>query len=497
VFELPALSAGHCRVTVRWESTEAVLPVPLDLDQTSVRRDSLRLTTAGALLLESAAAPAPEATGGEQLSSRQVSGLPLNKRDFSQLLLPTAGTQTDTNGAAVFTNVVSKSGSDQFHGSAFEFLRNTALDARNFFDRRSPARPGRIPPFARNEFGWTFEGPLLRNRTFFFGEYQGFRRVLGTTQVLPVPAADERAGLNTTAFPGDTLMVPVSPQIAPVLARYPLPSDPQGPYGARSYAVSSKVRTDSDQFSVRLDRRLSNKSQLFVRFSFNNVDSPLTNPSQTAIDPSYAIPFFDRQRSFGLTYTRTPSAGVVWQTSAGLIRATPNFPTLNRTQPALTFADGTYEAVNAAAGSIMGAFGTFYQLHQNVSWTKGSHNWKTGAELRLNHDTTVFGTSPNGAYTFGGGAAYAPVAIRSPSGRHDIPAGGTGPNRGRSGTLGRNTFRAPAFHNFDFSLTKNTPIGAPANPECIILQTRTEFFNVLNVVNLASPPTRCSAPDSV
>src|SRR5690242_3633950 len=69
-----------------------------------------------------------------------------------------------------------------------------------------------------------------RDRTFYYLQYQGFRQVLGTTQVLAVPSLAERNGLDTTAFPGDTLRVPIDLKIAKVLARYPLPNDPQGPY---------------------------------------------------------------------------------------------------------------------------------------------------------------------------------------------------------------------------------------------------------------------------
>ncbi len=149
------------------------------------------------------------------------------------------------HGAAGFTEVITKSGSNEIHGSVFEFVRNAALDARNFFDRRSVAQPGRIPAFNRNEFGFTNGGPVGlpglykgRDRTFYFIQYQGFRQVLGTTQVPPVPTADERQGLNTTAFSGDTLIVPVDARIAPIPARYPLPNDAQGPYGLRTYATS-------------------------------------------------------------------------------------------------------------------------------------------------------------------------------------------------------------------------------------------------------------------
>ncbi len=128
------------------------------------------------------------------------------------------------HGAAGFTNVITKSGTDQIHGSAFEFVRNAAFDARNFFDHASVIDPRRIPPFVRNEFGLTIGGPVVlpglydgRGKTFYFVEYQGFRQVLGTTQVFAVPTAAERQGIDTTTFPatptspGDTLTVPVSP----------------------------------------------------------------------------------------------------------------------------------------------------------------------------------------------------------------------------------------------------------------------------------------------
>ena len=210
-------------------------------------------------------------SGGEKLSSHAVSEIPLNKRDFSQLLLLAAGTATDTNGAsnytqqfaingqrgveatfavdgadasdpelggatftnfnvdavqeiqsssgwmpaeigrggAGYTNIVTRTGTNALHGSVFEFLRNSALDARNYFDHASPANPGRIPPFRRNEFGFTNGGPVVlphlydgRGKTFYFGEYQGFRQVLGTTQVFPVPTAEERAGTRHDCLPG-------------------------------------------------------------------------------------------------------------------------------------------------------------------------------------------------------------------------------------------------------------------------------------------------------
>jgi hypothetical protein len=438
---------------------------------------------------------AASGTSEEKLSSQKVNELPLNGRDFSTLLLLAAGTMTDVNGqtnftqqfaingqrgveavfamdgadvsdpemggstftnfnvdaiqelqsssgwmpadigrgAAGFTNIVTRSGKNGFHGSFFEFLRNSALDARNYFDHPSIAEPGRIPPFRRNEFGFTNGGPVVlphlydgRGRTFYFVQYQGFRQVLGTTQVLAVPTVAERAGQDIVKYPDgstDTLQVPVNPAIAAVLDRYPLPNNPTGAYGARTYAAPSNVSTDTDQFSVRIDQKAGASGQLFGRFNYGNLTGPTTNPDQTLLDPSFGVQYVDRQRNAVISYTRTTSPHFLWSTSLSFTRTTPSFVTSNHTDPALKFNDGLYEAYNGAAGSVMSAFGNLFQFQLNFAWTTARHAVKWGAEARLNRDTTYFGISPNGEYNFGGGTVYSPVFIPSASGLHDVQPG--------------------------------------------------------------------------
>jgi hypothetical protein len=498
-FLFPAVPAGNYVVRVRWHNKTTVSRELLKIQPGDHLNSSVQVVVAGKwLLLQTAAAGGqPQASGGEKLSSREVSKLPLNKRDFSQLLLLATGTMTDTNGtanftqqfavngqrganavfamdgvditdpetggatftnfnvdavqeieslsgvmpaeighgAAGFTNIKTKSGTNLLHGSVFEFVRNSDFDARNFFDERSLANPGRIPPFRRNEFGFTLGGPVMlpgiytgRDRTFFFGQYQGFRQVLGTTQVLSVPTQAERQGVDTTAFPGDSLEVPVNPQMAPILAAYPLPNDPQGSFGPRTYATPSRVTTDTDQFSVRVDHRLSDQGQLFVRFNLDNVDGPLTNPDQTAVNPSFATTFLDNQRSAALNYARTVSPHFTSESSLGYIRSTPLFLPHNHTQPGMTFADSLYEAFNSASGSVMGFYSNLYQIRQNFTDLHGSHTLKFGVEFRSNHDTALYGINTNGQYVFGGGVAYAPEEISSLSGQHNIQAGGPLPD---------------------------------------------------------------------
>ncbi len=432
------------------------------------------------------------AAGGEQLTSKAVSEIPLNKRDFSQLLLLAAGTAADSSGASNFTqqfaingqrgveavfaldgadisdpevgggtftnfnvdavlelqslsgvmaaeigrgasgftNILTRTGTDGLHGSVFEFLRNSSLDARNFFDHSSPANPGRIPPFKRNEFGFTNGGPIFlprlydgRGKAFYFVEYQGFRQVLGTTQVFAVPTEQQRNGIDTTAYAGDTLTIPVDPAIARVLARYPLPNFAQGTFGANTYATSSKVTTNADQFSVRLDYQMGAKDHIFGRFTLDNLNGPVTNPDQTVLDPSFGVEYVDRQRNGIVTWVHTASPRLVFESSISVIRTTPSFPTPNQTDPAVKFNDALFEPFNAPGGSVVRDFGNLFHARENVSITTVAHAFKAGAEVRLNRDSTYFGTSPNGEYDFGGGTAYAPYAIRSQSGKHDIRAG--------------------------------------------------------------------------
>ncbi len=511
-FHMMGLPPGQYRLSVESKGRRIDYALPIDLvaGVPGAGGPNVAITLSGRGELTVSALKSQAATGGEELSSQAVSELPLNKRDFSTLLLLAAGTMTDVNGAtnftaqfaingqrgveatfamdgadisdpemggatfsnfnvdavesidsssgwmpaeigrgaAGFTNIHTRSGASGFHGSVFEFVRNSAFDARNYFDHPTQAYPGRIPPFRRNEFGFTNGGPVFvphlydgRKQTFYFAQYQGFRQVLGTTQVMPVPTAEQRPGngcqtdsqivCDTVTYADkstDTLYIPVNTEIARILARYPLPNLPSGSFGANTYATASKVTTDADQFSLRLDHKFSGKDQFFARFNLDNLTGPTTNPDQTAIDPSFGIQYIDRQRNVVGTYTHMVSPRLTIESSVSITRSTPGFPTPNHTDPAVKFNDGLFEAFNSAGGSVMQAYGNLFQGRQNLAFTTARHAFKAGFEARLNRDTTYFGISPNGEYDFGGGAAYATEAIPSRSGIHDIHPGDSLPD---------------------------------------------------------------------
>src|SRR5437588_5827750 len=161
-------------------------------------------------------------------------------------------------------NLVTKSGTNQLHGSLYEFFRNDVLDARNFFNDDSfPKSSLRL-----NQFGGTFGGPIIRNQTFYFLNYEGFRRRAGITRITNVPTLAERAG-NFTDQNGNPVTFAVNPVSAQLFNLFPKPnlSDPSGNF------ISSPEQSDgTDQFLVKVDHRLRSSDSLSARYSRARVD---------------------------------------------------------------------------------------------------------------------------------------------------------------------------------------------------------------------------------
>src|SRR5579884_2789407 len=173
-----------------------------------------------------------------------------------------------SNGGTVM--LIGKSGSNDFHGTLFEFLRNEDLNARNYF-----AQAGARPEFRRNQYGFTLGGPIRKGKTFFFADWQGTRLRTGITRQSVVPTLSQRSGVfNITiydpatspraAFPNNT--IPASrfdPLALEVLQHYPLPNAP----GPNNFIFTSVEPDNQDQFDGRIDHAFSDRYRLFWRYS--------------------------------------------------------------------------------------------------------------------------------------------------------------------------------------------------------------------------------------
>ncbi|MGB6482784.1 MAG: TonB-dependent receptor [Candidatus Acidiferrales bacterium] len=178
-------------------------------------------------------------------------------------------------------NLVTKSGTNQFHGSAYEFFRNDILDGQNFF-----ADPDLGKPELRlNQFGFTAGGPIIKDKTFFFGNYEGFRQVAGITVLTNVPTVAERQGIFTDSQ-GNPVQVTVNPVSAKLFNLFPLPntSQPSGNF------VSSPALTNStNQYMMKVDQRLGGSDSLSFRYSYTGADiyTPLSGGQQSTSFPGY------------------------------------------------------------------------------------------------------------------------------------------------------------------------------------------------------------------
>jgi hypothetical protein len=173
------------------------------------------------------------------------------------------------------TTAVTRSGTNDFHGTAFEYIRNHVLDAKNYFDAGSSP-----PPFIRNQFGGVLGGPIKKDKTFFFGGYEGLRQGLGTTLFATVPTALARQG----TLPSGN--VTVNPVVVPYLNLYPLPNGRNFGDGTAQFVSAPTIVTNEDNFMVRVDHQLDANNSIFGRYSFDRdyVNAPQSIPTETALN---------------------------------------------------------------------------------------------------------------------------------------------------------------------------------------------------------------------
>src|SRR5262249_22717558 len=303
--------------------------------------------------------------------------------------------------------VILNSGSNDFHGSLFEFHRNAALDARNFFAPASEPKP----KYIRNQFGGAIGGPIVHDHTFFFGDYEGTRSREGITRISNVPTAEEREGNFSHSLFG----VPTNPftgqpfdfgRIPPffinsvghaIAALYPLPNR-NVPF--QNFVSSPTQRDDNDSFDARLDHHLTDKADLTFRYSFGDRDlfEPFTEPS-LALVPGFGDTVKRRSQNgmVALTWVLTPNlvnetrgafsrvaASVTQEASA--LNSEVGLPTVSpRTRDlGLSFITITgFSPLGDEGNNPQNSVTNVYQLLDNASYIHGNHLIKFGVDLRF------------------------------------------------------------------------------------------------------------------
>src|SRR5881296_4577194 len=211
--------------------------------------------------------------GGTYTAPQGISGFLLGVdavREFN-VLGHTYGAEYGKRAGAQVT-IVTTSGTNQFHGSVFDYLRNSALDTRNFFDVAKAPDPTPVPPFQRNQFGGAVGGPIRRDKMFFFGNYEGFRERLGVSQFGYVPSRQARQGLLPNASGQYAQVANLEPRMLPFFRYWPEPNGPEllrngSPTGTAAYSANPKRSVQEDFGLGRYDYYITSKDSVSTNFT--------------------------------------------------------------------------------------------------------------------------------------------------------------------------------------------------------------------------------------
>jgi hypothetical protein len=292
-------------------------------------------------------------------------------------------------------NVVSKSGTNEYHGSLYEFLRNDNFDARNFFDI------GRTPEFKRNQFGGSVGGPLKIDRTFFFFGYESLREQLGQTIRTVVPDLNARNGILPTGAP-----VVIGAAVRPYLDEYPLPNGANLGGGLAEYNFGFNRRITEHFTQGRLDQKWSNRQQSFARYTFDDADQHLPTDF-----PQFPRAFRSRNQFFTAEHRFLQSASTIHTLRFNFARTRVGQAVESHTTQTLQpFIPGRDSIGNIDIGG-MPRFGpqtsVSVKLTQNVFGgehglihTHGRHLLKAGGLVEYYQDNMVNPTFSLGIWTF-------------------------------------------------------------------------------------------------
>jgi len=348
-------------------------------------------------------------------------------------------------------NVIFKSGTNQIHGSAYEFLRNSVLDSNNFFDNRIGRK---LSSFKRSQFGGTISGPIKSDKTFFMGAYEGLRSNNFANRVFTVPTELERRGDFTRTFaangqqirvfdpfstrpnpaggfirdqfPNNT--IPASrfdPVAVNVIKFYPQSNTVGNPVtNQNNYSQSGTARQNLDQFDVRADHNISPTQKFFARYSHRTYENdPLISFPQDLTVAEGRVIEQDRVRGAVADYTNTLSPNTILTVRLGFARTLYVFD--NQALGFLPSSLGLPASIDAAvdrqmfpsfgASNFVGLGGNDHRWNAFMSYTalanltkiQGAHTWKAGFEGRLMR-VNVWEARSSGSFSFGAGMTQGP-----------------------------------------------------------------------------------------
>ena len=378
--------------------------------------------------------------------------LPIDAISEFRILTHTANAEFGHSSGST-TNIITRSGTNSYHGALWEFLRNDAMDAKSFF-------ASSVEPLKRNQFGGTFGGPIRRDKTFFFGYYEGLRNRQGETTSATVPTSNERQGnfgqlCTSTTEPGQTqqdffnasgictlgdgsapdpqgqlfnLLAQPNPQPFPnnqlpsinsisskLLPFFPLPNAPS--LGPNAFIATQTLSQNNDQFGMRVDHYLTANDVLNFRYMFSQ--GATVDPLSTAGANVPGFPVGEDQRAQNFvaqeTHTFSPTLAAVARFSflrnkflfdEQLNHTTPSSlgftypPSLDVSVGPPFVQIGGYASVGDPITGPRDTYEDAIDLSGSFTWIHGRHEMKFGGGYGHDHINVLFGIATNGFFVF-------------------------------------------------------------------------------------------------
>jgi hypothetical protein len=394
-------------------------------------------------------------------------------REF-QILTNSYSAEYGVAGGAVI-NAVTKSGTNSFHGTGFEFHRNSALDARNFFDQKD------VPPFKRNQFGGSVGGPIVTNKTFFFGAYEGLREDLGVSRRFAVPTVATRAR--------------AVPSVQPYVNLYPLPNAEDLGNGTAFYVRAGTDRTRDDFFTGRIDHLFSSRDNFFARYTFDQ-----SNFNQTAQVLQDGVTNGRNQYvTLGEDHIFSPQVLNTFRFGFNRSYIDSDFPFIIDIPPELSFIPGhrlgTFFGVSEIAPLGSNFFTPrFFAYNQfeftdQLSIAKGAHSIKTGFSLRRLQLNAASNQFVDGIYVYFGipGLSTLDVFLLG------LPAAFIAPQPGSDFYRGIRESIIGTFVQDDWKVSRKLTLNLGLRYEAITTPTEVNG-KIANLRHVTDPTTTVGAP---
>jgi hypothetical protein len=301
-------------------------------------------------------------------------------------------------------SIVTKGGSDEFHGNVFWFHRNDNLDATPFFVNKR----GQVnPEFKRNQFGFTAGGPIIQDKTFIFGSYEGLRQGLGLSVARNVPSLDARNGN----------LVPIDPAVLPYLDLFAVPNGVDFGDGTAQHLFTTTNPTTEDYYLVKIDHTLSESDSFDARYFIDDAVGELYYSGGTGqgADVQFQRHPDTRRQLFNMTWRRIISPSLVNAASASFNRSFGGLPNIvvGNVDPALTFLPDRLPGqilvtglstfgTDAAGGGDRLSILNMFEYKDTVTWTTGRHSLKFGGNVKRMHLNGLSGSRLHGRMRFTG-----------------------------------------------------------------------------------------------